>query len=962
MSTAANDFLSKLLATFRLEADEHLRMMKTGLLALEKTTTAEERQPLLESVIREAHSLKGAARTVDLMEIEMLCQSMEGIFARLKRGELSLSSEEFAAVRSALDTMDVVLSAPQEAHATRVSDAVQRLTELERASHQQHPSVVVPPTAPSPSPAPVLQETILGVSAVSISPETLPPPASDPAASDFLSKLLAAFRLEADEHLKTMTIGLLALEKATTPEERQPLLESVFREAHSLKGAARAVDLTEVEMLCQSVEGIFAQLKRGACHLSAAGFDAVHYALDTVDAVLSAPQEVYATQVSDAVQRLTQLAQQTQREEATPPPPSPMFASRETKQLSAITAPEEHTAKAVPVVSTPQRSDGLTPTPKQATGETIRVSTARLDSLFLQAEEMLTVKLSIHQHVTDLQDMVALLGDWKKEWAKISAEVRKLQRAIEDKANQAIHSTSYLQTAPAVVEFLYWNERQLSVLENHVHGLAKVIESDQQTIGTLVDNLLEDTKRVLMLPFSSLLEIFPKMVRDLARSLGKEVELTMRGGEVDIDKRILEELKIPLIHLLRNSLDHGLEIPEVRRQQGKLACGSLQISVSQTGGSSVEILVSDDGAGIDAAKVKQAAVKKGLLTAHAAEALDEQAAIDLIFRSEVTTSPIVTDISGRGLGMAIGREKVENLGGQLTVETSLHQGTTFRIVLPLTLATFRGVFVRAAGAVFAVPTTHVERVVRLEPQEITTLEGKQAVLLDGQPIAFAALDEILQLPRKKQSEAQETAHVALILESAEKRLACGVDEVLNEQEVLFKQLGIYLSQVPNVAGATVLGSGQVIPVLHIPDVLNSVATGTQTYRRRSGETDDTEAVAKSVLLAEDSVTSRMLLKGILESGGYQVTTAVDGLDAFTTLQKTNFDLVVSDVEMPRMNGFELTTKIRSNSQGSHLPVVLVTGLDSREDRERGIEAGADAYIVKTNFDQSNLLDVVQRLL
>ena len=372
--------------------------------------------------------------------------------------------------------------------------------------------------------------------------------------------------------------------------------------------------------------------------------------------------------------------------------------------------------------------------------------------------------------------------------------------------------------------------------------------------------------------------------------------------------------------------------------------------------------MSDDGAGIDAATVKQAAVKKGLLTAQAVDALDEQAAIDLIFRSEVTTSPIVTDISGRGLGMAIVREKVENLGGQLSVETHLHQGTTFRIVLPLTLATFRSVFVRAADAIFAVPTTHIERVVRLEPHEIITLEGKHAILLDGQPIAFVSLDELLQLPRKKQPKTQETTvGVALILEAAETRIACGVDEVLNEQEVLFKQLGMYLAQVPNVAGATVLGSGHVVPILHIPDLLKSVTIGARAYTGRNSETGNAETGTKSVLLAEDSITSRMLLKGILESAGYQVTTAVDGCDAFTIFQKTNFDLVVSDVEMPRMNGFELTTKIRGTS-GTQLPVVLVTGLDSCEDRERGIAAGADAYIVKTNFDQSNLLDVVQRLL
>jgi two-component system chemotaxis sensor kinase CheA len=251
--------------------------------------------------------------------------------------------------------------------------------------------------------------------------------------------------------------------------------------------------------------------------------------------------------------------------------------------------------------------------------------------------------------------------------------------------------------------------------------------------------------------------------------------------------------------------------------------------------------------------------------------------------------------------------------------------------------------------------------VRIDPQEIISIEGKQALLLDGKPVALAPLADVLQLPRKKQFEGKEDTCLALVLESADKRLACSVDAILNEQEVLFKQLGLYLSQVPNVAGATVLGSGQVVPILDVPEVLKCTLAGTGSTEL-STKDQDTEEMMKSVLLAEDSVTSRMLLKGILESAGYLVTTAVDGLDAFTQVQKATFDLIVSDVEMPRMNGFELTARIRGHTQLSHLPVVLVTGLDSRDDRERGIAVGADAYIVKTSFDQSNLLDVVQRLL
>jgi len=322
----------------------------------------------------------------------------------------------------------------------------------------------------------------------------------------------------------------------------------------------------------------------------------------------------------------------------------------------------------------------------------------------------------------------------------------------------------------------------------------------------------------------------------------------------------------------------------------------------------------------------------------------------------------VTDISGRGLGMAIVREKIEKLGGKISVETHLREGTSFRIVVPLTLATFRGVFVEAAGRTFVIPTTSVERVTRIKRNDLKTIEGQEAVILDGRPISFVHLDTLLHLPRKTARRGEEETLLTLILGSADKRIACCVDEVENEQEVLFKSLGAFLSHVPNVAGATVLGSGKVVPILHVPDLLKFTSEDGGPRAVTLTTEGDSEPLSKSVLIAEDSVTSRMLLKGILESAGYQVTTAVDGMDAFFLLQKTYFDLIVSDVEMPRMNGFELTAKIRSTEQIAQVPVVLVTGLDSREDRERGITAGADAYIVKTSFDQSNLLDVVQRLI
>lgn len=806
-------------------------------------------------------------------------------------------------------------------------------------------------------------------------------------ANDFLGKLIETFRLEADEHLKAMVAGLLALEKATITEEQTPVLETIFREAHSLKGAARAVNLDDIEAVCQSLEGVFALLKRREFQLSPNGFDTIHGALDTVEVLLNAPDEPHATQVAEAVQGLTRLELEghhnprKQSSEITEkqvdkvlPLPTPWAAEVDSEEESCPVSTNiqqamwqerlqaENLSVSVPQGNSNLRSEQISFQAKPAMGETVRVSIAKLDSLFLQAEEMLSVKLSVNQHAFDLREVMAFFSEWKKEWAKVSSEVRKVQRIVENRNEWAKQGLSYLQTAPTLVEFLYWNEQQFAGLENRLKGLSKMAEHDQQTVGALVDNLLEDTKRVLMLPFSSLLEIFPKMIRDLSRTLAKDVELVIRGGEVEIDKRILEELKTPLIHLLRNSLDHGIETPEVRTRYEKSPRGTIVIAVSQVSGSSVEILISDDGGGIDCTKIKQAVVKRGLLSPKAVETIDEQAALALIFQSEVSTSPIVTDISGRGLGMAIVREKIEKLGGQITIETHLHEGTSFRIILPLTLATFRGVFVQARDHIFVIPTISVERVVRIKRNEVKTVENKETVLLDGRPIALTHLDEMLQLPRKARREEDEESVLGLVLGSAEKRIVCCVDKVLHEQEVLFKSLGAYLAQVPNFAGATVLGSGKVVPILHIPDLLKSAAEGVKTCISKSNGEEETESFNKSILIAEDSVTSRMLLKGILESAGYQVTTAVDGLDAFSLLQKTGFDLVVSDVEMPRMNGFELTSRIRDNEQLAQVPVVLVTGLDSREDRERGIAAGADAYIVKTSFDQSNLLDVVQRLI
>ena len=327
----------------------------------------------------------------------------------------------------------------------------------------------------------------------------------------------------------------------------------------------------------------------------------------------------------------------------------------------------------------------------------------------------------------------------------------------------------------------------------------------------------------------------------------------------------------------------------------------------------------------------------------------------------MSTSPIITDISGRGLGLAILREKAEKLGGAYSVESQPGAGTTFRIVLPITMATFRGTLVRLGSRLFVVPTRNVEQVRRVDRGEIRTVENRETIELNGRAVALVRLGEVLELPAESWSRPAVDRVPVIVLTSADKRLAFGVDEVLYEQEVMEKPLGGQLSRVRNISGVTILGTGELAPILHVADLLKSAVKLSQTGRRPS-PAELEERAPGAVLVVEDSITARTLLKNILEAAGYRVKTAVDGLDAFGKLQGGGFDLVLSDVDMPRMNGFDLTARIRRDRELAETPVILVTALESREDRERGIEVGANAYIVKTSFDQSNLLETIKRFI
>jgi len=756
----------------------------------------------------------------------------------------------------------------------------------------------------------------------------------------FQKLLLATFRDETKEHLAAISDGLLALEKASEPEKRQAILETVFREAHSLKGAARAVNMGGIESLSHALEGVFAGFRRQEVLPSPALFDLLHRATDTIDKLLLSGESGGNAAGTFPVRELVVSLEQTAKRASSGPFPSEPPPAELAPRLEITASPAAESS---------------------AASDTIRISAAKLDALLHQAEEMLMLKQTALQHAKNLKELGAGLVVWEKELKKVWPAMRRLGKLQRITAENAIPGPESGQLGK-LLAFCEWSQDAVKLLGHDVQALRKSAAIDRHSLVGMVDSLVDDLKGVLMLPCTTVLGLLPKMARDLARERGKEVELLIEGDALEIDKRILEEMKDPLIHLVRNCIDHGLERPEERAQRTKPQLGRISIAVALKDSNRVEIRVSDDGAGMDAGRVAAAAVRQGLLQQDQAARMETEELLGLVFMSGLSTAPLITDISGRGLGLAIVREKVEKLGGTVSMASEPMKGTSFRMTIPLTLSTCRGIIVRAGGHSFIVPGAGVERVARIDRASLKTVENRETVVLDGEALSFVRLEDVLQLPRQKQAGEDSGMMQLFVIGSGTIRVAFGVDAILEEQEALVKNLGPQLSRVRNITGATVLGTGKVVAILHPGDLVKSAIKGAAVPISVGYAAEAAEAVRRSVLVAEDSITARTLLKNILETAGYRTLTAVDGIDALTLLRTNEIDLVVSDVDMPRMNGFELTSRIRASREFADLPVVLVTSLDSRDDRERGIDAGANAYIVKSSFDQSNLLDVIRRLI
>jgi two-component system chemotaxis sensor kinase CheA len=720
------------------------------------------------------------------------------------------------------------------------------------------------------------------------------------------ARLLAIFRPEAEEHLHAITKNLLALEGGLLGADLARALEDTFREVHTLKGAARSVSLTAVESLCQACESVLSRITRGGARLSREVLDGLHDAIDGVARLLAEGQG--AVSVGGLIGRLEGIS-----------------AASDVEALPPVVRPEP-----------PHEAVGSSALPPP---DTLRVATAKLDALLLVTEDLLFPTLAGAERVRETGGLLEAVS-------RCRAALARAPRAADDSGHA---SEASMDLAGALRQ----TEAQARELLGH-------ILRDHRTLAATTDRLQSEARRLRMSPASTILQPFPGMVRDLAGQQGKEAVWVVHGADIEVDRKVLESIKEPLIHLVRNAVDHGIEAPGERAAAGKPPRGRIAVTFVPLEGGRIEACVEDDGRGIDPARVKGAAVRSRLLSTEDVESLTDEQALDLVYRSGLSTSPMISDVSGHGLGLAIVKERVERLGGQVRLETRLGAGTSVRMALPATIATFRGLLVRAVGRLFLLPHESVERAIRVTDDEVQPVEGRETIVFDGQPLTVARLAGLLGLPRQEEPTAAASRRPCVIVRGTDERMAVSIDEVLGEREVLVKELRPPLVRVRNVAGAGLLGTGEVALILRPADLLRSAREVGRPTARPTGREEKTRP--GTVLVVDDSITTRTMEKNLLEAAGYEVRLAVDGVEAWTALKTDKVDLVVSDVDMPRMDGFELTRRIREDRELTDLPVVLVTALESREDKERGVDVGANAYVVKSSFDQSNLLEIIRRLV
>ncbi|MDD2236401.1 MAG: hybrid sensor histidine kinase/response regulator [Kiritimatiellae bacterium] len=902
-----------MLGLFRAELDQHGKALRAGLASdVVSGDTAS-----LEPIIRAVHSIRGAARIVGVLPVAELAGVMETLLTGASEGR-GLSPAHLAEIQDASHRLVELADTPAEelpAALAQCDEVFQALTgRLKKPPVDESGDVSATPPAASD-----LQQKGASTSGGDRPAEAQ----KEPAVNLEELSLPDIFRMDLQEHARMLDQGLVAVESDASAAQ----LENLMRAAHSIKGSARIIGIDVMGSLAHVMEDIFLAVQRGGTVLTS---DVVDVLLQANDLFMSAAErpgdqlaasvEAEAEQYRAMVARLTAIRDGQGVEQ-----PAEAGASPVKRAVPETPAPAE-------VPPTPARAD-------HSDARVVRVQAGSLSRLMGLAGEFLVETRSMRRFSDAMQ------------------EIKTIQRELNTELER---NMDQIRQTSAEVRFSEATQRHLEDVQQCTLDYIERYEQFSRRLEQLSDRLYNEVITSRMRPFSDGLHGFPRMVRDVARQLGKEVDYLTEGGNTPVDRDILDRLEAPLSHLIRNAVDHGLEKPEERVRLGKKAQGRILLNAEHRAGM-LYITVRDDGCGVDRERLKKKALERRHVTPEMAEQLSDSEWLQFLFLPGFSTAEKVSDISGRGVGLDVVHAMVREVGGGVTVQSEVGKGTAFVLELPLTLSVLRTLVIRVSGQQFALPLSRIDRLLMVEESEIETLEDRRFFTLENEHLGLVQASQVLGLPIQSAEGAQ---HPVMVISDALSRYAVEVGEFIGQRDLVVLPLDARLGKVPNVSAGAIREDGSPLLILDIDDLVRSIEHLLTYGKPAAGERGGGRRPQRSkhVLVVDDSITVREVERKLLTGKGYEVTVAVDGVEGWNVLQNGGFDLVVSDVDMPRMNGIELVERIKSSPQYAAIPVMIVSYKDREEDRLRGLRAGANYYLTKSSFHDETLVQAVEDLI
>ncbi len=743
--------------------------------------------------------------------------------------------------------------------------------------------------------------------------------------------MLELFQLETSELISELDHLILELEKT---KESSSVLNSVARILHTLKGAAATVDCQSVKEFVHAAEDYINVLKTEAM-ISSEYIDYVFTIVDWIKYLIE-----LAVQESPAPDNLSTLCSSVKKGVPLPEITNHQIASSLPKNNDV-----DNTA-AEPVTDEPhylEQIQPLTITNKGISsqlGESQRIQTKILDNLLNLSGELYVKGLGIGELKESMLQTLKVANSLASGSQFLSTS--STQSSIDREIKQGIDSLA----------------KKSADLKNSMEPLFQQMDEFSMQLQYLTSELQDEVMAARMVPLSQLFDLFPRMVRDLAKSLGKQIELVFQGEKTLIDKAIIESLKTPMEHLLRNAIDHGIASPQKRIEQGKSTTGKLTISAYHQG-DQVVIHVKDDGQGIDPEIIRTKITSQQRLSPDKAQKLIDQELLEFIFLPGFSTQDQVTEVSGRGVGMDIVKTQIEKLNGQIRIQSRPGQFTQFTITLPLTLAVTQTLIFEAARQLYAFPTSTVGEYIHVQLSDIKQAGGKPVIEHNEQIMAVAWLHQLMEYPTEE-NQILHRKYPGLLFKTGEEQVVILGNRLVAEEEVVIKPLDPRFKKIKNIMGATILNTGRIALVVDISDLLNMVKDA--EYTTAEPQPTESSSSVPSILVVEDSLTIREIERKILKSAGYDVVVAVDGVDGLNKTKGQRFDLIITDIDMPRMNGLELTKTLKEDPKYQHIPIVIVSYKDRPEDKRKGLEVGADQYITKSQFDNNEFLETIHRLI